>query len=44
MDTTNTQHYDAQLLIDGEWTDAEEHRSLDIVNPATGEVINNCAS
>ncbi|CAN7205734.1 aldehyde dehydrogenase [Paraburkholderia sp. SIMBA_054] len=39
MDTTNTQHYDAQLLIDGEWTDAEENHTLDIVNPATGEVI-----
>ncbi|BCZ82720.1 aldehyde dehydrogenase [Paraburkholderia terrae] len=39
MDTTNTQHYDAQLLIDGEWTDAEKNHTLDIVNPATGEVI-----
>lgn len=44
MDTTNTQHYDAPLLIDGEWTDAEEGRTLDILNPATGEVIGALAS
>ncbi|WP_420993178.1 aldehyde dehydrogenase [Cupriavidus sp. 30B13] len=39
MDTVNTQHLEAQLFIDGEWTGAEDGRTLDIVNPATGEVI-----
>jgi acyl-CoA reductase-like NAD-dependent aldehyde dehydrogenase len=44
MNTGNPQRYDAQLLIGGEWTDAEDGRTLDIVNPATGEVIGALAS
>lgn len=44
MNTSNPQRYDAQLLIGGEWTDAEDGRTLDIVNPATGEVIGALAS
>jgi acyl-CoA reductase-like NAD-dependent aldehyde dehydrogenase len=27
-----------QMLIDGGWTDAEDHRRFDSINPATGEV------
>jgi acyl-CoA reductase-like NAD-dependent aldehyde dehydrogenase len=39
MDTVNPNHLDAQLFIDGEWTEAESGRTMDIVNPATGGVI-----
>jgi acyl-CoA reductase-like NAD-dependent aldehyde dehydrogenase len=39
MDAVNQTHLDAQLFIDGAWTDADTDRRLDIVNPATGEVI-----
>jgi acyl-CoA reductase-like NAD-dependent aldehyde dehydrogenase len=39
MDTVNSQYLDAQLFVDGEWTDAEHGHTLDIVDPATGEVI-----
>lgn len=39
MNTLNTQQLDAQLFIDGEWTAAENGRTLDIINPATGEPI-----
>ncbi|WP_250477857.1 MULTISPECIES: aldehyde dehydrogenase [unclassified Caballeronia] len=39
MDTANPNHLDAQLFIDGEWTDAESGHTMDIVNPATGGVI-----
>ncbi|SIT51401.1 Aldehyde dehydrogenase [Paraburkholderia piptadeniae] len=44
MDTTNANHLDAQLFIDSEWSDAEEGRTLDILNPATGEVIGTLAA
>jgi succinate-semialdehyde dehydrogenase/glutarate-semialdehyde dehydrogenase len=32
-----------QLLIDGQWCDAESKRSLPVVNPATGETIGTVA-
>src|SRR5579863_9689766 len=35
--------YDAQLFIDGEFTDAASGKTLDIVNPATGAVIGRLA-
>src|ERR1700693_1709061 len=35
--------YDAQLFINGEFTDAASGKTLDIVNPATGEVIGRLA-
>jgi acyl-CoA reductase-like NAD-dependent aldehyde dehydrogenase len=44
MDTVNTQHHEALLFIDGEWTEAEQGRTLDIVNPATGEAIGTLAA
>lgn len=44
MDIANTQHLEAQLFIDGEWTDAENRRTLDIVDPATGEIIGTLAA
>ena len=39
MDTVNLNHLNAQLFIDGEWTEAESGRTMDVVNPATGGVI-----
>ncbi|WP_233835771.1 aldehyde dehydrogenase [Paraburkholderia sp. ZP32-5] len=39
MDTALPNHLNAQLFIDGEWTDAESGRTMDVVNPATGGVI-----
>ncbi|BBU30592.1 aldehyde dehydrogenase [Burkholderia sp. THE68] len=44
MDTLNPDHLNAQLFIDGAWTDAESGRTMDIVNPATGAVIGALAS
>ena len=35
--------YDAQLFINGEFTDAASGKTLDIVNPATGAVIGRLA-
>ena len=35
--------FDAQLFINGEFTDAASGRTMDIVNPATGEVIGRLA-
>ena len=35
--------YDAQLFINGEFTDAADGKTLDIVNPATGAVIGRLA-
>ena len=34
---------DTRLLIDGEWRDAAEGRTIDVVDPATGEVIGKVA-
>src|ERR1700688_2998801 len=36
--------YDAQLFINGEFTDAASGKTLDIVNPATGAVIGRLAN
>jgi acyl-CoA reductase-like NAD-dependent aldehyde dehydrogenase len=36
--------YDAQLFIDGEFTDAAGGKSMDIINPATGGVIGQLAN
>ena len=35
--------YDAQLFIDGEFTDAATGKTLEIINPANGEVIGHLA-
>ena len=35
--------YDAQLFINGEFTDAASGKTMDIVNPATGVVIGRLA-
>lgn len=34
---------DTQLLINGEWCDAESGKTIDVVNPATGKVIGTVA-
>jgi phenylacetaldehyde dehydrogenase len=36
--------YDAQLFINGEFADAASGKTMDIVNPATGEVLGRLAS
>lgn len=41
--STETQYPDVQLYIDGKWTDAIGGKTLDIVNPATEEVIGQLA-
>lgn len=43
MNTTNTPHHEALLFIDGEWTQAADGRTLEIVNPATGKSIGSLA-
>ena len=35
--------FEAQLFINGEFTDAASGRTMDIINPATGEVIGRLA-
>ncbi len=36
--------YDAQLLIGGEFVDAESGKTMDIINPTTGEVLGRLAA
>jgi phenylacetaldehyde dehydrogenase len=36
--------YDAQLFINGEFADADSGKTMDIINPATGEVLGRLAS
>ncbi|MEC8919020.1 MAG: aldehyde dehydrogenase family protein, partial [Pseudomonadota bacterium] len=39
-----TQSYsDVKLYIDGEWREGSDGRQIDVVNPATGEVIGRVA-
>ncbi|MGN4078272.1 aldehyde dehydrogenase family protein, partial [Burkholderia gladioli] len=40
---TNTTYTDTQLLINGEWCDAESGKTIDVLNPATGKVIGKVA-
>ncbi|HTI18867.1 MAG TPA: NAD-dependent succinate-semialdehyde dehydrogenase [Trinickia sp.] len=39
----NEGYADTQLLINGEWCDAESGKTIDVVNPATGKVIGHVA-
>ncbi|TSP12211.1 MULTISPECIES: aldehyde dehydrogenase [Cupriavidus] len=39
MDFDNTSRHEALLFIDGEWGQAPDGRTLEIVNPATGDAI-----
>src|SRR5882757_4424049 len=41
--TTNSSYPDTRLLIDNQWRDAASGRTLDVVNPATGERIGRVA-
>ena len=34
---------DVKLFINGEWSDAEGHRTIDVDNPATGERLGTVA-
>ncbi len=40
---TNTNYTDTQLLINGEWCDAASGKTIDVANPATGQVIGKVA-
>jgi len=40
---TNAGYPNTQLLIAGEWSDAKDGRTLDVLNPATGEPIGKVA-
>jgi succinate-semialdehyde dehydrogenase/glutarate-semialdehyde dehydrogenase len=40
---TQANYPDTRLLINGEWTDAIDGRTLDVVNPATGQAIGKVA-
>ena len=42
MDAART-YTDTQLLIDGEWVDAEDGKTIDVLNPATGQPIGTVA-
>lgn len=42
-DQRNTSYTDTQLLIANEWVDAASGKTLDVVNPATGQVIGRVA-
>jgi succinate-semialdehyde dehydrogenase/glutarate-semialdehyde dehydrogenase len=42
MDAART-YTDTQLLIDGEWVDAEGGKTIDVLNPATGKPIGTVA-
>ena len=42
-DTTTPSYVDTRLLIAGEWTDAIGGKTLDVRNPATGQVIGKVA-
>jgi succinate-semialdehyde dehydrogenase/glutarate-semialdehyde dehydrogenase len=43
MDMQVTTYTDTRLLIDGQWRDAKDGRTIDVVNPATGKVIGKVA-
>ena len=40
---TSTNYTDTRLLIEGEWCDAASRKTIDVVNPATGQVIGKVA-
>src|SRR5690606_10810963 len=40
---TTSAYPDTRLLIDNQWVDAADGRTLDVVNPATGQVIGRVA-
>ena len=40
---TTVQYPDTQLLINNQWVDAADGKALDVLNPATGEVIGRVA-
>lgn len=43
MSQTAPRYPDTQLLINGEWRNAQNERTIDVLNPATGEVIGKVA-
>lgn len=43
MSQTAPRYPDTQLLINGEWRNAQSRRTIDVFNPATGEVIGKVA-
>ncbi|RBO91951.1 NAD-dependent succinate-semialdehyde dehydrogenase [Pseudochrobactrum asaccharolyticum] len=43
MSQTAPRYPDTQLLINGEWRNAQNGRTIDVLNPATGEVIGKVA-
>ncbi|QVQ35592.1 NAD-dependent succinate-semialdehyde dehydrogenase [Pseudochrobactrum algeriensis] len=43
MSQTAPRYPDTQLLINGEWRNAQSGRTIDVFNPATGEVIGKVA-
>lgn len=43
MSKTAPRYPDTQLLINGEWRNAQNGRTIDVFNPATGEVIGKVA-
>ncbi len=43
MSQTAPRYPDTQLLINGEWRNAQNGRTIDVFNPATGEVIGKVA-
>ena len=43
MSQTAPRYPDTQLLINGEWRNAQNRRTIDVLNPATGEVIGKVA-
>ncbi len=43
MSQTAPHYPDTQLLINGEWRNAQNGRTIDVLNPATGEVIGKVA-
>jgi succinate-semialdehyde dehydrogenase/glutarate-semialdehyde dehydrogenase len=43
MDMKATNYSDTRLLIDGQWSDAQSGKTLDVINPATGKPIGKVA-
>lgn len=43
VESTSTQYPHVQLFIDGEWRDSRDGKTLDVVNPATGENLGKLA-
>ena len=40
---SSTPYSDTQLLIDNQWCDAASRKTIDVLNPATGQAIGKVA-